>query len=329
MLGRNTILNCLKGQLPMNECRICKNNKNNKLYYVKERQLNEGDTFEYLYCGKCGTLQLNEVVEDMSHFYQDNYYAFIEENYSRKTLAGRIFDQCFVFVLVHSNWSAKTYERLQGSKYYRLRCLCGTKLKFSDSLLDVGCGSGNWLQFLYTVGFKNLTGVDLYAPPYKQRSWKFIQGEIEDLDEVKKYKFITLNHSFEHMQNPIAVLEKVYRLLDENGMCILRIPLMEQKAWRLYQEHWYQIDAPRHAYLYTKRAMQYLCKKTGLRVKKILFDSLEAQFRASEYYRKTNWSLDYIYKRTRKKVPKYRKMAIEANKNGEGDQAIFYIVKNS
>ncbi len=313
----------------MNECKICKNAKNNELYYIKERQLNEGNIFEYLYCCRCGTLQLNETVEDISHFYSDDYYAFIEEKYDRKTIAGKIFDRCLVFLLVHMNLPVKMYERLQGSKYYQLRCIFGTKLKYSDSLLDVGCGSGNWLQFLDTLGFKNLTGVDLYAPPYKQRSWNFIQGQLEDLEESQKYKLITLNHSFEHMQNPVTVLQKIYRLLDNDGMCILRIPLMEQKAWHMYHENWYQIDAPRHAYLYTKRALQYLCHQANLRIIKIAFDSLEAQFRASEYYRRTNWSLDHIYQKTRDMIPKYRQMAIEANQSGEGDQAIFYIVKRS
>ena len=55
----------------MNECKICKNAKNNELYYIKERQLNEGNIFEYLYCCRCGTLQLNETVEDISHFYSE------------------------------------------------------------------------------------------------------------------------------------------------------------------------------------------------------------------------------------------------------------------
>lgn len=43
----------------MKECKICKNRDHNEIYYVRERQLNKGDIFEYLYCAKCGTLQLN------------------------------------------------------------------------------------------------------------------------------------------------------------------------------------------------------------------------------------------------------------------------------
>lgn len=163
----------------MKECRICKNTKDNQIYYIKERQLNKGDMFAYLYCGKCGTLQLNEEVENISCFYQNEYYAFVENDYSGKTKAERLFDKWLVFLLVNIRLPDKMYEMLQGHKYYWLKCLYGTKLKYSDSLLDIGCGSGNWLQFLYTLGFRNLTGVDLYAPPYKDRKWNFIRGGLK------------------------------------------------------------------------------------------------------------------------------------------------------
>ena len=45
-------------------CRICGNAKKNKLYEIRERQLKNGDIFQYLYCNQCGTLQLNDKIKN-------------------------------------------------------------------------------------------------------------------------------------------------------------------------------------------------------------------------------------------------------------------------
>ena len=45
-------------------CKICGNIDGNIIYNVKERILNKGDVFAYLHCAHCGTLMLNEPIED-------------------------------------------------------------------------------------------------------------------------------------------------------------------------------------------------------------------------------------------------------------------------
>ncbi len=65
-------------------CRICGNAKKNKLYEIRERQLNNGDIFQYLYCNQCGTLQLNDKIKNMGDFYKDCYYSFHLKSTKRK-----------------------------------------------------------------------------------------------------------------------------------------------------------------------------------------------------------------------------------------------------
>ena len=36
----------------------------------------EGEAFPYLYCGRCGTLQLNERIKDIGKYYREDYYSF-------------------------------------------------------------------------------------------------------------------------------------------------------------------------------------------------------------------------------------------------------------
>ena len=55
-------------------CKICRNSKNNKIYIVHERMLNNGNTFQYLFCDRCGTLQLIDEVVDIGKYYQEDYH---------------------------------------------------------------------------------------------------------------------------------------------------------------------------------------------------------------------------------------------------------------
>src|ERR1700712_3894904 len=58
-------------------CKICNNDKGNKLYSVKEMQLGLRETFTYMECGNCGCMQLMDIPENLGKYYpNENYYSF-------------------------------------------------------------------------------------------------------------------------------------------------------------------------------------------------------------------------------------------------------------
>lgn len=180
------------------------------------------------------------------------------------------------------------------------------------------------MDTLYNWGFRNLSGIDLFS----QNSFntiKFRQCDIRDLSDEVQYDLITFHHSFEHMSDPESVLCKVKKLLNPSGVCLIRIPLCECAAWNRYHENWYQIDAPRHYYLYTERALHILCEKAGLQVYKVVYDSGSGQFIISENYKNTDLSLKEIQEKTKQERKKFRRKKWSLNKLGKGDQAAFYI----
>lgn len=61
-----------------------------------------------------------------------------------------------------------------------------------------------------------------------------------------------------------------------------RLNGVDSHAWNHYREHWFQLDAPRHFYLHSLRSMQILCEKSDLRIDRVVYDSRESQFWASE-----------------------------------------------
>ena len=77
-------------------CKICGNIDGNIIYNVKERILNKGDVFAYLHCAHCGTLMLNEPIEDMSRWYAPDYNPFIKRRQREKETGIRLRNKLLV-----------------------------------------------------------------------------------------------------------------------------------------------------------------------------------------------------------------------------------------
>ncbi len=306
-------------------CRIC-GMKTDSEYMVYDRRHKNGEQFLYVGCENCGTLQLDEIPEDIGRFYDSGYEAHsIKTVQNKKNAALR---KIVMKLILRGNLPHSIFTMLQ-QKSRGYTCLYGLKLDYDSKILDVGCGAGGWLYSLALCGFKDLTGVDLYAPDNNaDDSISFIHGDIYD-GALGKYDLIAMHHSFEHMSDPDSVLKRATELLNENAEIIIRIPLWKSKAWDLFGTNWYQIDAPVHFFLYTEQSMQLLCERNGLKIEKVVYDSAPGQFEISEYYSATentyNEIRELIKKNGHKK--KWKKMTQQVNENGKGDQAVFYIRK--
>src|SRR5690606_8452268 len=136
---------------------------------------------------------------------------------------------------------------------------------------------------LKETGCKNLTGIDPYLKAdIITPNVKIYKKHIEEL--TGKWDFIMLNHSFEHMENPMVILSKIHDILNEGGICMIRIPVSSSDAWEQYKENWVQLDAPRHIFLHSRKSMELLSKNVGLEIFNVFYDSGAFQFWGSEQY---------------------------------------------
>ena len=107
---------------------------------------------------------------------------------------------------------------------------------------------------------------------------------------------------------------------------MIRVPIASSYAWEFYREHWYQIDAPRHFYLHSLSSMGLLAEQSGLAVHEVVYDSTVDQFRTSEMYRRGVRSLkDAGFSKAQ--VRAWNRSAARLNREGRGDQAVFYLRK--
>lgn len=309
----------------MSKCKICGNSESLSFYNVRERQLNHGEKFQYMLCPKCMTLQLDQPLDDIGLYYDDSYYSFHAK--SLKMMIPRFFVKPIIAAAM------KGFRSMGGGIPRLIRkvgfSLYGTGAKFDDKVLDVGGGNGFEASFLKKNGFSDVTCIDKFCQKPAYDNIKFKKCEITQLDDGEKFELITFNSSFEHMDNPHEVMEKVKNILSDNGICLIKLPIFGSTAWELYKENWYQIDAPRHYFLYSKKSMKYLCMRHGLKITKVFYNSGAGQFFISKHYRDTDLSLGDINKRfqalPRNKRKMYSRFAQIADNEQSGDEAWFYI----
>jgi SAM-dependent methyltransferase len=202
-------------------------------------------------------------------------------------------------------------------------------------ILDVGCGSGSVLYALRQIGFTNLMGVDPYIDDHirYKNGVCVLKTTIEAL--TGQWDVIMFHHSLEHASRPLDQLRAASRLLSDDGVCIVRIPVVSSFAWEHYGVHWVQLDAPRHLFLHSSDSMAMLTTQAGLKVDDIVFDSTALQFWGSEQYLRdiplrsersyaVNPSKGIF---SRDQIEAFERRAEQLNASHRGDQAAFYLRK--
>lgn len=313
-------------------CQICNNTSNNKILKVREMYFGTKKEFDYLECANCGCLQLINPPKDFSVHYPKNYFTYNQKHESKlKSLLNFFRDQS---AMGKNSSIGNLLLKLFGEPTYITRMkIAGIGL--NDSILDIGCGQGILLHKMKESGFENVIGIDPFIDEtieYKN-GLKILKKDFSEMDRL--YDLIMFNHSFEHMENPLNVMKKSNELLKLNKTLLIRIPIADSYAFNHYRENWCSLDAPRHLFLHTKNSIKILAEQSGFEVKKINYDSRSWQLWGSEQYAKGISLLDnnsyYVNPKksifTKKEIYEFEKLTEELNKNGEGDQAEFYLQK--
>jgi len=317
-------------------CRICGGIDGNTVYVARERMQGTDDEFDYLRCGTCGCQQIVEVPEDLGKYYPSDYYSYSDQRTGglRETVT-HLRDRSYFEWTIPAIAGKLVAAALPNPK---LAAIARIRPRRDARILDVGCGSGELLKELRSVGYSRLSGVD----PFVQSDLDLPGGvtvrkiAMEELGD-ETYDVIMLHHVFEHLPDPLGSMKTMARLLADDGVCIIRIPVAHSWASRHYGPLWMQHDAPRHLFLHTEESMGCVAAEAGLEIVDKVYDSSEAQIWGSELY-KQNISLlsvprnvygNPIRRLLSPRFIRYRAMTRRLNREGLGDQAAFYLRRRS
>ena len=101
-------------------------------------------------------------------------------------------------------------------------------LPFDTPILDLGCGSGDWLVRLADHGFHNLLGVDSESEALFEAHGRvsFVRANLNQELELSEVRFglITAIEVFEHLSNPERLFDHAERYLSDSGLFLLTTP---------------------------------------------------------------------------------------------------------
>lgn len=325
----------------LEKCRVCEHLGPQESFEVKEMMFGTREAFDYFRCGNCGCLQIENIPQNLSAHYPADYYSLAED--AAQARAFRL------------PWLRSHLERARGRRAVsgrdtllarlaakvvdlppeihrvgRLVQACGVT-RPKAVFLDVGCGSSSWwLNCLKAVGFDDLHGLDPHIPgditSGRITIRKATLGEI-----TGKFDLITFHHSLEHIPAQIETLERARSLLNADGRCLVRIPVVSSLVWEIYGTDWVELDAPRHLFLHSLRSIAIAGARAGLELVTTQWDSTEFEFYGSEQYRRgialtaedSYWKDPSRSGFSYREMAQFRDLAARANREQRGGRACF------
>ena len=150
-------------------------------------------------------------------------------------------------------------------------------------LLDVGCGTGEFLGFARESGWE-VTGTEL--SPYAADATgaaglPVFAGEVWEAGfPPARFDVVTCWHVIEHVSDPRRVVAELFRVLRPGGYCLLATPNLDDRIFRaayalargrrarLYETEEREV----HLYFFSARTLGELAKSAGFEMARLGFD---------------------------------------------------------
>ncbi|OQX61574.1 MAG: hypothetical protein B5M56_08685 [Desulfococcus sp. 4484_241] len=159
-------------------------------------------------------------------------------------------------------------------------------------LLDVGCGSGEFLEIAKSRGWET-TGIDI-SPVHRDKfrthlGIPLVVGDFNDVDfPAESFDAVTLGDSIEHMHNPRDAVKKIFSILRPGGIGYIRTPDISHIIPRLAGKRWIQLKPLEHLYYFSRSTMRLLLENEGFNVITIrssgIYCTLDVLHNRLQYY---------------------------------------------
>ena len=252
-------------------CPVCKSTQIQPRLSAKDYTVS-GEIFSIVACNNCTHLFTQNVAQQNEI---GRYYA--SENYisHSDTQVG----------LVNKLYHSIRKRTLQSKK----KLIERETQKSTGNILDIGCGTGAFLNTMKTGGWK-ITGLE---PDETARAKaKTLYGiESQPSNNIfnlpdNNYDAITMWHVLEHVHQLNEYVQQLKNMLTDKGKIFIAVPNYTSYDAQHYGQFWAAYDVPRHLYHFSPDSMKRLVEQHGLTIKKIKpmwFDSFYVSMLSEQY----------------------------------------------
>ena len=288
------------------KCPVCKGKSIDNHIICKDFTVS-GESFAITKCASCGFLFTNPRPEQsiIQNYYQSEDY--ISHSDKGNNLTNILYK-------IVRNFTLRSKLRLLNKL-----------TPDNKSLLDYGCGTGDFLNFCQSNNW-TVDGVepsDDAKTIAEQKIGQPIHSDIKTIDTAQSYHVITLWHVLEHVHDLNKLIKKLKKLLAKDGHFIIALPNCASYDQKIYSEHWAAYDVPRHLYHFNQQTFKTFADKHELKLVDTLpmkFDSFYVSLLSEQHiHNKSN------YLKAFKNGLKSNQWAAKNNNNYS---SLIYILKN-
>ncbi len=253
-------------------CPICQSGNITKQFDVKDYFLSHED-FSIWKCNNCALQFTNPrpEAENLGKYYESDEYL------SHDTQSNGALGKLYQFL-----------REINIKRKYKIV----SNLKSAGSILDIGCGTGEFLHYFQRRNW-NCLGIEpnQAARNFAKNHYQLKVEEEQGLNDLSPETFdiISMWHVLEHVLDVNKRIEEAKRLLKPGGFLIIALPNPSSWDAGYYKAFWAGLDVPRHLYHFSPEAFANLAIRHDLK----LDDTLPMKFDAyyvsllSERYKKT------------------------------------------
>jgi 2-polyprenyl-3-methyl-5-hydroxy-6-metoxy-1,4-benzoquinol methylase len=240
----------------LRNCPLCTSSESKKIFEI--------DNFTYHKCLNCDSIYTKPFLKD----------EVLEELYT------------------HGEYSVYQDKLVQTGRKIRKGTLDERKFsqidtilkKENPSILDVGCGSGTFLDVCKGNSW-DVEGVDMSSIAVSNAllnyQIKVHEGDFNLLNLTKKYDAITFWGVLEHLPEPIIAIKMAKKLLKKDGLIVFEVPsancfLKEYLEKNSFSPTRY-IESGRHNIFFSKKVLEIIAHNFGLQIELIESNGLDIQ----------------------------------------------------
>lgn len=257
--------------IKIKSCILCGSSDFKFRFFSKDRMFDLPGEFIVKKCNKCSLVFLDP--QPSQNLLKKHYPSFNYYSYERRKMRG-LFEILREYLFKHY-YSPNILSFLISTIIQNVPAI--PSYVKSGRVLDIGSGDGDTLFTLKELGWDTY-GLDIDPRAVETANKRGIKTKLGTFEELSKYPdnyfdAIRLYHVIEHLDDPSFCLSLIRKKLKKTGELLIGTPNIDSLVSKLFKSYWYNLDTPRHLFLFTPSTLKKLLNKNNFVIKKIEFCS--------------------------------------------------------